>query len=701
MSLTVLRNDAAQIAVRYLGVSDSRTASSIAKLSAGSRIVSAKDDVASLAISLGLRKQVAALQQASVNATQAVSMLQVADGAASQIQNILVRMKSLAVQAGSGQLGTAERAMLDTEYQALKSEVDRVAQNTEFNGVKLIDNGGFTYTLRSLPSHGTLALSGVALGLGDSFTQADIDAGRVKYTHDGSATANDRIIVSVAGADGQALGDVTGAAATDTVEDAEYQASTGVAQIHASAVNARGGTGAGIKIAVLDTGVMLAHTDLDGNIVGGVNILDGALDGGTATTGNGDDDNGHGTHVAGIAAAENNGSGTQGVAYDASILSVKVGDAAGSINANDLADGIDYARLQGANVINLSLGFSGAVPIPNQISDAIVRAVNAGMVVVAAMGNSSLNSAAFPASFAIDPTAKGMLIAVGAVDSANAIASFSNKPGSADSQELFTVVAPGVSILSTTFDGATGQKSGTSMATPYVTGSVAALMSLFPNLSGQEISSLLFTTTDDLGATGLDPIFGRGIIDLEKASVPELALNIAVQPNSLVTTSGNLNVVQGRDALLDGNLLDPSTVYSDFTGPIVQNFSYKIGAGTTDFDEVLVQTSSLTSVALNLSQTDVSTAANADTASNSLDAGLERLLTARTGIGASLNRLQFASGNLATSVENNDQARSTLADLDVASAMTEFASNQVLMQAGISLLAQAANQSRELLKLMA
>lgn len=708
MSLTILRNAAALVAVRNVSAADANATSSLSKLSAGSRIVSAMDDAASLAISSGLRKQVAGLRQAMVNVGQAASMLQVADGAAGRIQDILIRMKSLSVQAGSGQLGTVERAMLNVEYQALKSEVDRTANNTEFNGIRLINNGGFTYTVRSLPSHGTLKLSGVDLGLGDRFTQSDLDAGRVVYTNDGSAIASDRLILSIAAEDGTALGTIAGAVSTDSIEDAEYFASTGLAQIHASSLNARGGTGAGIKIAIIDTGVLLTHPDLSANIAtGGVDILDGNIDGGTVTAPDGNDDAdpnssaGHGTHVAGIAAAENNGSGTQGVAYDAKILPIKVDDpATGLIDANDLADAIDYARLQGTNVINLSLGFSGAVPIPNQVTAAIARAVNAGMVVVAATGNSALTDPTFPASFAVDPTANGQLIAVGAVDGTNALASFSNKAGSSGEQ-AFTMVAPGVSILSTTFDGATGIKSGTSMAAPYVSGSVAGLMDLFPGLSGKEIANLLLTTTTDLGATGADPVFGRGLLNLDKASVPELTVNIAVQPNSLVTTSGDLNVVQGRQASLQSDLLDPTTVYSAFTGPIVQDTTFKVGPGTQSWDSLLVQTSALTTIALNIATTDIASPADADIASDATSAALDRLLTARAEIGASLNRLDFASGNLATAVENNEVARSALTDLDVASEMTSFTSSQVLLEAGISILAQAENQGRMLLRLLA
>jgi flagellin len=139
MPLNVVSNFAANVAHRYLVSSDMQATSSLAKLSAGTRVLGARDDAASLAIGNRLLAEVAGLKQASVNAGQAVSMLQIADGAMAKINDILVRMKTLSVQAGSGQLSSVERQMLDTEYQSLASEIDRIADDTEFAGTVIVD----------------------------------------------------------------------------------------------------------------------------------------------------------------------------------------------------------------------------------------------------------------------------------------------------------------------------------------------------------------------------------------------------------------------------------------------------------------------------------------------------------------------------------------------------------------------------------
>jgi flagellin len=121
--------------------------SSLAKLSIGKRVVSARDDAASMAIGQRMNAEVMGLKQAVVNAGQANSMLQIADGAMNTISDILTRMKVLAMQAASQNLGDTERGFLDTEFQALIQEIDRVANDTEFNGTKLI-NAATTLTFK-------------------------------------------------------------------------------------------------------------------------------------------------------------------------------------------------------------------------------------------------------------------------------------------------------------------------------------------------------------------------------------------------------------------------------------------------------------------------------------------------------------------------------------------------------------------------
>ncbi len=141
MALTGTTNTAANTALRYLSINNSNASSSLAKLASGSRIVKASDDAASLAIGTKLKADVTALKQASVNAGQASSLLQVADGGMARISDILQRMKALAVQAQSGSVTNSERAFLDQEYQGLLTQITDIAGQTKFNGSVLLAGG--------------------------------------------------------------------------------------------------------------------------------------------------------------------------------------------------------------------------------------------------------------------------------------------------------------------------------------------------------------------------------------------------------------------------------------------------------------------------------------------------------------------------------------------------------------------------------
>jgi len=160
MALTVISNFAANVAHRNLTATDMRATASLAKLSSGQRIVQAKDDAAALAIGSRIAAEVGALAQAGVNTGQASSMLQIADGAMARASEILIRMKTLAVQAASGQLSDTERTILNTEYQALKNEIDRIGQDTEFNGTKLL-SGGQAYNPEATTSGSFVGTNGV------------------------------------------------------------------------------------------------------------------------------------------------------------------------------------------------------------------------------------------------------------------------------------------------------------------------------------------------------------------------------------------------------------------------------------------------------------------------------------------------------------------------------------------------------------
>lgn len=247
-------------------------------------------------------------------------------------------------------------------------------------------------------------------------------------------------------------------------------------------------TGAGVVIAVVDTGVDLDHPDLEGKLERGHDYVDGDS--------RPDDENGHGTHVSGIAAAmTNNGTGIAGAAPDARILPVRVLNAEGVGDPTVIAEAIGWAVDNGADVINLSLGGSsdllGRLFKNGPANQAIRDADAAGVVVVAAAGN----DATFLQAYRRD-------VPVIVVDASNEVdlpAGFSNFG------DPRAITAPGARILSTAPEvettlwpgGSNGYEeiSGTSMATPYVSGVAALLVEL--GLSPAEIRDVLVETTSD------------------------------------------------------------------------------------------------------------------------------------------------------------------------------------------------------------
>lgn len=267
-------------------------------------------------------------------------------------------------------------------------------------------------------------------------------------------------------------------------------------------------SGSGVKVAVLDTGIDYNHPDLAPIYAGGydfVNNDDDPLD-----------DHYHGTHCAGtIAAADDEPNALDGsligVAPSVSLYSVKVLDDRGSGTSDQVAAGIDWAAANGMNVASLSLGSSSPSDV---IRIAGENAYAAGVLLVAASGNDG-GAVGYPAAFP-------EFIAVGATDQTDSIASFSNY-----GPEL-EISAPGVDIMSTIPTYFVGRGpfeptapydtlSGTSMATPHVSGVAALIYSADPTLTNVQVRDILTSTAEDLGAAGWDEYFGYGIADAEAA----------------------------------------------------------------------------------------------------------------------------------------------------------------------------------------
>lgn len=216
--------------------------------------------------------------------------------------------------------------------------------------------------------------------------------------------------------------------------------------------------GKGITVCVIDTGIQTTHPDLKGQVIGGRNFVAGAD--GKIKPKKFQDDNGHGTHVAGTIAALDNKIGVVGIAPKAKLLSLKVLDSQGSGFISDLADAIRYCAKSKARIASMSIGTLVDSPL---LREAVYEASRAGLIMVAASGNMG-GIVDFPAAYP-------EVLAVSAVDEELKFADFSNRGPEID------YTAPGVNILSTTIFNSYAYYSGTSMATPHVAGVIALALS--------------------------------------------------------------------------------------------------------------------------------------------------------------------------------------------------------------------------------
>jgi len=301
------------------------------------------------------------------------------------------------------------------------------------------------------------------------------------------------LVAAYLGSPGVAFAELDGPAVAATTPDDPYYVRQWAPEYNncPSAWDVTTGS-ASVVIAVLDTGVQLSHPDLAGRVLAGYDFVNGDADP--------SDDHGHGTGVAGIAAATgNNALGVAGMDWNAAILPVKVLDSTANGTSSTIAQGIIYAADQGAHVINMS--FSAA--ISPTLHSAIQYAYNKGCVLISASGNDGTEVVRYPAGYP-------EVIAVGSVYK-DIRSTYSNYGSHLD------LVAPGQSIDTIAKDSSYSRMTGTSAAAPFVAGLAALVKSVAPSLSGVEVAQIITSTARDLGTAGWDEYYGYGHIDAQAA----------------------------------------------------------------------------------------------------------------------------------------------------------------------------------------
>ncbi len=259
--------------------------------------------------------------------------------------------------------------------------------------------------------------------------------------------------------------------------------------------------GDGINVSILDTGIDYNHSDLAENVKGGHRFL-GEIDDYDYM-----DDNGHGTHCAGIVAAVDNEIGVIGTAPKVNLYGVKVLDIGGEGYESDVIKGIEWSVENNMDIISMSLGSDSGLPA---LKDVCEKAYNEGLLLVAAAGNAGNpectgDNVSYPAKY-------DSVIAVAATNSSDNRASISSTGQGVE------LAAPGVSIYSTWRNDTYATSSGTSMACPHVTGTAALVWRAYPDYNNTQVRQRLQETAEDLGVPGRDEWYGYGLVDAEKAA---------------------------------------------------------------------------------------------------------------------------------------------------------------------------------------
>ena len=373
-------------------------------------------------------------------------------------------------------------------------------------------------------------------------------------------------------------------------DTAEFLNQPGLATINALPAYETGASGAGVVVAIIDTGIDVDNPEFEGRIHAGSAdlVIVGVVDNAEIRTGgpNVQDSDNHGTPVASIIAAARDSIGVHGVAPDAQLLVFRADDntSSNTLLGEAIVEGIERAASLGADVLNMSFG-SDTATARAEYAAIFDFTKQHDIVTVISAGNDGEAEPDETALGAVDVAGQSATIVAGAAKANGEITSFSNHAGAA--ADIF-LLAPG-EFIHTTFVGAqpgdTQFFSGASAATPHIAGAAALIRELWPQLSAPEVVDILLTSATDLGAPGTDPIYGRGLLNL----------GAAVAPIGTVKTSSVSGVVS--DVSMLGAQLSPAfgsgisgfapiVVFDDFDRDFRTEISGAVRAAAADRFEI-------------------------------------------------------------------------------------------------------------------
>lgn len=711
MTTSINTNISAYFAQNNLRSASSDSSSSIARLSSGNRIIRAADDVAALSVGTILRTNVSTLRTALSNTNQANSLLQVADGGLQNVGEILQRQKALSVQATSGTLSAAERGFLNQEFQNLADEIDRLVDNTKFNQVKLLDGSLSKAVLQSFNTEDTVSLStvnnsaasGTIMTLNAVGTDGDIlqfNGVKVELTTDtiGTDDAAGKVIVgatvtataenitaylnssadarvanfrftNAAGvitalyAGGRSDGSIDIAAGTvDVTTPANYTGAASV--INATAANQAGLSEDRVFALGSVTGDVLNKADTTATDAG--QALDLSNDQGATLTGAGIQNNAAFIGQFGEGSLSSFDVSYTGTANEV-IISVTAGDiryvSAATVMAvgvnvellgEQVSDGVAGGGNFTLNIADWLAAVTDGVAINNQQeADELAEAINDGLKDVTIVQNRDVTS--------FNPPTTAITV---------------------NGAEIGTLDGMSVDYRGSNFDNITVED-----VKVYSPSNVNPDAVIEVVINGET-----FRSYEGLGTIIEDDT----VISLRSLTDPNKALSLVTGATGIASDANNaLDITNEENALAIQDALISAFGIADGKGKLV----FQTGSAVSDNIAIEVQSAKTESLYARQSL-DVLTVENAQNAGAQIDIAINYVTALRANVGALQSRFDYAAANLETSIQNQDAARGTFLDADISAESTMYASSQVLLQASISVLAQANQLPQNLLKLI-
>jgi flagellin len=703
--MTVINtNTKALFAQNALSINNRTLTSAMQQLSTGSRINSARDDAAGLAIGTRMSADLRGMAVSTRNANDGISMMQTAESALGEVSNMVQRMRDLSVQAASGSLSASNRKALQVEVSQLINEIDNISRTTNFNGIRLLDGS----TSEVLIQTGIQDGDNVSVRMTEASTQSLGVGERSSLTatgHFGTAGSLGKGLASgdlqinginirstQASDDNLSFGDKASSAVAKVAAINSHSAETGVTAkvltnvAEGSAMTAAALTGT-ITINGVTTGSFSTTTDAGTNRADVVKYINQISDqtGVTAV------DTGSATHGVQLQAADGRnitvsfstltaaatGVGAAGVyaggyslnSEDGNGIAVSQGIAASAdLSKAGLAAGVYEANVSAMT----STGRTVASAAPSTSTTGLL---NAGVL--------KINDVDIRAALSTDDTASDTT-ATSSSKAASAIAIAAAINASAAETAVFAKAEANV-VKGTGFDG-----TGTGRDDLVLNGVTLAATGLAATATRQDVANYINTVTGQTGVVATDN--GAGI-----TLTAEDGRNI-----SLEVAAGN-----GEDWGLLNNSTGATgaakTTYAQVTLTSDRQFTLESGsAGNESFGKLGFKTGTFGGAdnGVKLADVDISTQAGASTAITALDAALNQISMSRATLGAFQNRLTAAVDSLASQSTSLAEAKGRIMDTDYAKATTELARSQIVQQAATAMLAQANQQPSMVLSLL-